>query len=430
MSSENAKPTITFVGAGYVGLPWAAYFANNGHKVFAVDIDTSKIDCINSGSCPFDEPGLGEIVARTVKSGNLVATTDYSVAIPTSDVVFICVGTPADESGHADLKYLFAAATEISKNLGDHFTAIVDRSTVPPGTAEKVDAFLKEHVTDPKKTYAVVSSPEFLRQGYAVEDTNDPSRVIIGTEDIRAIALMQDIYKDLTCQKPVMRWESAELVKYASNAYLALRIVFADQLANLAEGIGADVKEVIAGAALDPRIGSHFWYPGLGYGGYCFPKDVKAIASVCKDVRPGRNIFSDMDELNTTRISNFKFQISNSLGGLKGKKIAVWGLSAKPQSPDMRGSTPMLLVEALKAEGAVITAFDPYVTSDVKDPYDAVKDADALLILTEHKVFKDYDYDLVKKSMRGDVILDAKRILDPIKMKSLGYNYLGTGYGK
>lgn len=441
MSSSVVVPyTITFVGVGYVGLPWAALFASWGHKVFALDVDEEKINVIKQGRAHFSEPGLDELVSQAISSGNLIPTTDYSEAIPTSSIVFICVGTPSNDQGEADLGYVFSAIDKIARNLGDQFTVIVNRSTVPPGTMRKVSSYLEEVVGDSSR-FAVVSSPEFLRQGHAITDTLKPSRVIIGSDNEQAIVMMKQLHEPLDCPKLIMSPESAELVKYGANTYLAARIVFADQLSNLAESIGADITQVLQGIGLDPRIGEHFWYPGLGYGGYCFPKDVKALASVYED-RTGDNdnLFHYLDRLNDRRIRQITRLIKSELGHLAGKKIAVWGLSAKPQSPDMRGSTPVLLIQALAHEGAIIHAYDPFAREEAErtlkgiiafhdQPHTSVEEAFALLILTEHAEFKEFDYSQIRNSMSGNFLLDAKRVLSPHTMKSHGFNYFGTGWG-
>ncbi len=433
---------ITFVGAGYVGLPWAAAFAQQGFNVYALDVDAAKVEAINQGRSPIPEPGLDELVKEMVSSGRLRATTDYGQAIPCSNVVFICVGTPSDDQGHADLGYVFAAVEKIAENLGDHFTVIVDRSTVPPGTASQVNEYIGKVLNGQVRDYAVVSSPEFLRQGSAIEDTLNPSRIIIGTDDKRATDLMLRIHAHLDCPKLVMSPQSAELVKYAANAYLANRIVFANQVSNLAEAIGADVREVLQGVGMDPRIGDHYWYPGLGYGGYCFPKDVQALKSVYRTHLPEEpSLFEALDELNRARIKRFAQKLHERLNEVTGKKIAVWGLSAKPQSPDMRGSTPALVVRELTEKGAVVHAYDPFAIEEARpilkgfvqlhqDPYEAVEKSEALLILTEHQELAGLDYQRVRQLMRGSLLLDAIRLLDPTAMKSIGFDYWGTGYGQ
>jgi UDPglucose 6-dehydrogenase len=439
--APNGKPVITFVGAGYVGLPWAAIFANWGYQVYALDVDEKKIERINKGEAPFEEPGLTEMIAKVVKEKKLIATTDYAEAIPKSNIVFICVGTPSNAKGEADMGYVFSAAEKIAQNLGQPFTVIVDRSTVPPGTVHKVRDYITKARKDPQKEFAVVSSPEFLRQGHAIEDTLHPSRIIIGSDDPRAIALLTEIHGALDCPKVVMSAESAEIVKYAANAYLAMRIVFADQMSNLAEAVGADIKEVIAGTSLDPRIGDHFWYPGLGYGGYCFPKDVKALASSYQANLNEPNLFSILDELNEARIERICQLAERQLNGLTGHKIVIWGLSAKPQSPDMRGSTPANLIKALADRGAIIHAYDPYAWEEAsgmlkgmvqlhRDHMASLPDSDGLFILTEHQEFKNLDYRIVKDQMRGKLLFDAKRVLDRDQMRKIGFDYWGIGDGK
>ena len=273
------KPyTISFIGAGYVGLPWAVAFADLGHLTYVLDTDARKIDRIKKGDCPIVEAGLPEALKKVLATKKLIPTNNYKDSIPYSKVVFICVGTPESKDGAADLSYVYSAAQEIAKNLGPGFTVVVNRSTVPPGTAAEVAKIIGKTV--PRGRFAVVSSPEFLRQGHAMEDTKTPSRFLIGARDSKAIKIMKTIYKSWPSPALIMSETSAELVKYASNAYLAARIVFADQIANLAEAVKGDVLDVLTGVGLDSRIGDHFWYPGIGYGGYCFPKDVKALGAV------------------------------------------------------------------------------------------------------------------------------------------------------
>lgn len=434
------KPyTISFIGAGYVGLPWAVTFASLGHTTYLVDVDKNKIKQIKAGVCPIVEEGLPKLLKKVLKSGHLLPTTDYAKAIPYSTVVFICVGTPESKSGHANLSYVYSATEEIAANLGPQFTVIVNRSTVSPGTATAVAKIIEKTVS--RSRFAVVSSPEFLRQGHALEDTKDPSRFLIGSTNKKAIQIMKRLYKSWSSPILVMNESSSELVKYASNAYLAARIVFADQIANLAESVGGDVQDVLTGVGLDDRIGDHFWYPGLGYGGYCFPKDVKALGAVYQQNHHFEpNLFSYLNALNSARIKRVTNSLKHSLGELKGKKIAVWGLSAKPQSPDMRGSTPVDLIKELVKQGAKVSVFDPYVGADAKkyvpktvvvckDYLEAVKNVNILIIPTEHKIFKSYDLKKVNKLMRGNLFYDAKRMFDPQAVKKLGFAYLGTGLG-
>lgn len=427
---------ISMIGAGYVGLTSGAVFASLGNTVWVVRRDSEKIEKLKKGIIPIYEPGLSEIVKRNVKSGRLIPTTQYCECVPFSDVVFIAVGTPEGRDG-ADLSQVYAAAEEIARNLKKGFTVIVDKSTVPPGTAEEVTEIINKHKRAGAR-FEVASSPEFLRQGNAVEDTTKPDRVVIGVSSSKAANILVKLHKDLKCPVVITKVRSAEIIKLAANAYLSLRIGFIDQISDLCEKMGADVQDIIQGIGLDRRIGTHYWWPGMGYGGYCFPKDVKALAALYKASGQKNNLFSKLDELNEKRVERFALRISEKIGTLKGKQIGVLGLSSRPDTDDIRGSVPLNFIRILLRFGAKVKAYDPMAQENAKvimgsdveflnNPYDVAKNADALCVVTEWKEFKKLDLKNIKKLMKGKVLLDSKDIYTPEKIKKLGFTYLSTG---
>lgn len=427
---------ISMIGAGYVGLTSGAVFASLGNTVWVVRRDSEKIEKLKKGIIPIYEPGLPEIVKRNVKAGRLIPTTQYSQCVPFSDVVFIAVGTPEGRDG-ADLSQVYAAAQEIARNLEKGFTVIVDKSTVPPGTAEEVTEIINKHKRAGAR-FEVASSPEFLRQGNAVEDTTKPDRIVIGVNSSKAANILVKLHKDLKCPIVVTKVRSAEIIKLAANAYLALRIGFIDQISDLCEKMGADVQDIIQGIGLDRRIGTHYWWPGMGYGGYCFPKDVKALAALYKSIGEENNLFSKLDELNDKRVERFALRISEKIGTLKGKRIGVLGLSSRPDTDDIRGSVPLNFIRVLLRSGARVKAYDPMAQENAKlimgsnvefldNPYDVAKNVDALCVVTEWKEFKKLDLKKIKKLMKGKVLLDSKDIYTPEKVGELGFTYLSTG---
>ncbi len=434
---------VAMIGAGYVGLTSGAVFADLpagrqglGNTVWVVRRDKKKIENLKKGIVPIYEPGLSQIVKRNVQAGRLIPTTKYSDCVPLADVVFIAVGTPEGEKG-ADLSQVFEAAREIAKNLKVGYTVVVDKSTVPPGTADAVTEIINKYKVKGAE-FDVVSSPEFLREGSAVLDTQKPDRVVIGSSSKKATDFLVNLHRPLKCPMVITSVRSAEIIKYSANAYLALRIGFIDQIANFCEKMGADVMDVVNGIGLDRRIGTHYWFPGMGYGGYCFPKDVKALVSLFNKVGEKNNLFAKLDELNSNRYKRFVKKLEVALGPLKGKKIGVLGLSAKPETDDIRGSVPLDLIEALIRKGALVTAFDPMAQGNAKlvaspklkfgrDEYESAKGADALAVAAEWKQFKNLDFKKIRTLMKGNILLDAKNIYDPQKIKRLGFNYISTG---
>ncbi|MGB9706555.1 MAG: UDP-glucose dehydrogenase family protein, partial [Microgenomates group bacterium] len=383
---------ITVVGAGYVGLTLAAVLADFGHKVWVVRKDKEKNEALKKGKIHFFEPGLEALVKKNLKTGRLLPTTEYSQSIPFSDLVVIAVGTPSLLSGAVDLSQVFEAAKEIGKNFSPKYTVVVNKSTVPPGTTKKVVKIIKRYKTA-KANFDIAFCPEFLREGTALKDTKHPDRVVIGTESLKAAQILKKLHQKFKAPILLTKIESAELIKYAANSYLALRIVFANQIADLCEKSGADIKEVIKGIGMDKRIGLHYWYPGLGYGGSCFPKDVAALAAFAKQKKIRGSLFETMDKLNKKRIGQIVEKLEDAFGSFAGKKIGVFGLACKQGTDDVRESPAIKVIEILKKKKAKITAYDPLAMENAKrvlsgvdfskEPYGVAKEADCLLILTD-----------------------------------------------
>jgi UDPglucose 6-dehydrogenase len=427
---------ITVVGAGYVGLTLAAVLADFGNKVWVVRKDKEKNEALKRGKIHFFEPGLEELVKKNLKEGRLIPTTEYSQAIPLSQVVFIAVGTPSLSSGAVDLSQVFEAAKEIGKNLSLNYTVVVNKSTCPPGTTRKV-AKIIEKFKPKKASFDVVFCPEFLREGSGVEDTKHPDRVVIGAESSKAAKIVKELHKRFKAPILLTKIESAELIKYAANSYLALRIVFANQIADLCEKSGADIGEVIKGMGMDKRIGLHYWYPGMGYGGSCFPKDVAAIADFAQKKKITGSIFAVMDKLNKKRIPQIIKKLENNFGSFANKKVGVLGLACKQGTDDIRESPAIKTIEILKKKKAKINAYDPMAMKNAekvlsgvafaKNPHEVAENADCLLILTDWPEFGKLDYRKIKKLMKGDFIFDSRNILDKEKIEKLGFRYLGIG---
>ena len=428
---------IAVVGTGYVGLVAAACFAENGNSVVGVDIDETKIKALLAGRIPIYEPGLAEIVVQNVAEGRLRFTTDIKVAVRESDVLFIAVGTPQDDDGSADLRYVLAVAEEIADAMNGP-KIVVNKSTVPVGTSAKVRAAIEARTKHP---VSVVSNPEFLKEGAAVDDFLKPDRVIIGTDDPRAEMVMRELYDPFVrTGKPILVMDnlSAELTKYASNAMLALRISFMNEVANLCDATGADVEMVRRGIATDSRIGPAFLFPGLGYGGSCFPKDVKAIEHASREYGSPMEIVSAVERVNTRQKTIMLPRMEQILGGLEGKKIAVWGVAFKPRTDDIREAPALFLIEGLIAKGAAVSAYDPKAMDHArgslpksvrwaKNGYDALEGADALLLATEWNEFREPDFGRMKSLMRRALIFDGRNIFNPKTVKALGFEYVGVG---
>ena len=428
---------IGVVGTGYVGLVAAACFAENGNAVIGVDIDEAKIKALLAGQIPIYEPGLAEIVVHNVAEGRLRFTTDISVAVRECDVLFIAVGTPQDEDGSADLQYVLKVAEQIADAMNGP-KIVVNKSTVPVGTAAKVRAAIEARTKHP---VSVVSNPEFLKEGAAVDDFLKPDRVVIGTSDPAAEAIMKELYDPFVrTGKPILAMDnvSAELTKYASNAMLALRISFMNEVANLCDAAGADVEMVRKGMATDSRIGPAFLFPGLGYGGSCFPKDVKAIEHTAREHGSPMEIVAAVERVNARQKMIMLPRMEKALGGLEGRKIAVWGVAFKPRTDDIREAPALFLIEGLIAKGAIVSAYDPKAMDHAKgslpasvrwakNGYDALEGADALLLATEWNEFREPDFTRMKSLMRRHLIFDGRNIFNPKTVKALGFEYVGVG---
>ena len=432
---------IAMIGTGYVGLVSGACFADFGHQVTCVDTDAAKIAALKRGTIPIFEPDLDRLVADSVKAGRLDFTTDITGPVAEADAVFIAVGTPSRRGdGHADLSYVHAAARDIAKALKG-FTVVVTKSTVPVGTGDEVERIIRE--TNAKADFAVASNPEFLREGAAIRDFKHPDRIVVGTSDERARKILGDVYRPLYLnQAPVMFTErrTAELIKYAANAFLATKITFINEMADLAEKVGADVQEVARGIGLDNRIGSKFLNAGPGFGGSCFPKDTRALVKTALDHDVPLRIVEAVLAVNDNRKRAMARKVASALGGnLRGKNIAVLGLTFKPDTDDMREAPSIPLVTGLLDLGAKVRAYDP-VGMDAakhelpnieyaKDAYDCAKGADALVIVTEWVQFRALDLTRLKREMVQPVIVDLRNIYRREDMKALGFTYESVGRG-
>ena len=437
---------ITVVGAGYVGLVGAACLAEVGNHVLGLDVNAEKIRILKEGGIPIHEPGLLEIVRRNVENGRLSFTTNVEEAVGFGEVQFIAVGTPPDEDGSADLQYV----TEAARNIGRFMNSakvIVDKSTVPIGTGDIVKAAVAEELKKRNLDihYSVVSNPEFLKEGAAVEDFMRPDRIIIGTEDPKAIEVMKQVYSPFQRNHErlvVTNLRSAELIKYAANSMLATRISFMNELANLAEIVGADIEMVRQGIGSDSRIGYHFLYPGCGYGGSCFPKDVKALIKTAKDVAGfDLKLLKAVEEVNDLQKFVLPKKVKKQFGeDLKGKHFALWGLAFKPNTDDMREASSRILINELIKAGASITAYDPVAMDEGKRIFkdekhltfadtqdEALKNADALIIVTEWTEFRSPDFTLIKSSLKSPMIFDGRNLYDPKAVRALGFNYYPIG---
>lgn len=428
--------TIAVIGVGFVGLVTAGVFANFGNTVWAINRDKKKSDELKEGKLPFFEPGLDVLVTENVKAGRMHFTTTYAEAIPDADIVMIAVGTPSAPDGTADLTAVLGAAKSLAPYIKSGAIIIV-KSTVPPGTNKKVEEVIKQYT---KKAFYLASVPEFLREGTAVEDTLHPDRILIGSTDPAVIKKLKELHRPLDGEMVIMKPESAQLTKYTANAYLATRIVFINQIADLAERTGADVQEIIRGIGLDRRIGLHYWWPGLQYGGSCFPKDVKELAAYAYRVGEGDGLFEKIDQLNDIRLPKMLKKFGDAAGGWKGKRVAVLGLSFKPNTDDLREAPSLKVIPSLAAGGATIAAYDPEALETAKrilgddvavystDSYSAAKGADVLLILVEWDEFKSLDLEKLKRVMnKQSTFIDTRNLYDPDAVRNAGFKYVGIG---
>ncbi|GGY10668.1 UDP-glucose dehydrogenase family protein [Paludibacterium paludis] len=436
---------ITVIGSGYVGLVTGTCLAEMGNQVCCLDVDPAKIAILRQGGIPIYEPGLDEMVKRNVAAGRLSFTTDVAESVAFGDIQFIAVGTPPDEDGSADLQYVLAAARNIAEHMDD-YKVVVDKSTVPVGTADKVRdtiaATLARRGAD--IPFSVVSNPEFLKEGAAIEDFMKPDRVVVGAEDERAIDVMRRLYSPFQRNHDrilFMDVRSAELTKYAANAMLATRISFMNELANLAETLGADIELVRRGIGSDPRIGYHFLYPGAGYGGSCFPKDVKALVSIGKENGHPLRVLAAVEAANDAQKLRLVDKVVARFGeDLSGRRFTIWGLAFKPNTDDMREASSRVIIRELVRRGASVAAFDPVasheasrVLEDVagvdfaEDMMDALDGADALLIVTEWKQFRSPDFEQIRARLKAPVIIDGRNMYDPAWVRGLGFDYLAIG---
>jgi len=437
---------IAVIGTGYVGLVTGACFSEVSVNVICVDIDQKKIDNLNKGIIPIYEPGLEEIVLRNSTKNKLKFSTSLQESIKDVDVVFIAVGTPPDEDGSADLKYVLSVASDIGKYIQKQIV-VVNKSTVPVGTAEKVKQAIQKELTLRGQTieFYVASNPEFLKEGSAIDDFMKPDRIVIGTDNVDAENIMRKLYKPFLLNgHPIIFMDipSAEMTKYAANAMLATKISFMNDVANLCEIMGADVNMVRRGIGSDARIGSKFIYPGVGYGGSCFPKDVKALIKTAKDNHYNMRILNAVEEVNdfqkTVLFNKVNTHFNNQL---KGKTFAIWGLAFKPKTDDMREAPSLVIIDNLLKAGANVVAYDPVAAHEAKrilgdtisysdEMYDTLTKADALLIITEWPEFRSPDFDEISKRLNNKVIFDGRNIFDFNEMKNMGYNYYCIGVTK
>jgi UDPglucose 6-dehydrogenase len=429
---------IAVVGTGYVGLVTGTCFAEMGNHVICVDIDKAKVEKMRNGEIPIYEPHLDKLFEKNIKQNRLSFTTELDDAIKKSSIIFLALPTPPGEDGSADLSYVLGVANKLGSIIND-YKIIINKSTVPVGTAEKVrDAVAK----NAKVEFDVISNPEFLREGFAVDDFMKPDRVVIGTRSDKAKKVMSDLYAPFVRQgNPIyfMDERSAEMTKYAANAFLATKITFMNEIANLCEKVGANVDAIRIGIGSDDRIGKRFLFAGIGYGGSCFPKDVQALEKTAKDYKYDFKILEAVMDVNDRQKNVLAEKVKSYYNGnVKGKKFALWGLAFKPDTDDIREAPALFIIDELTKAGATIRAYDPEAMKNVQkqigdkiefatDEYDALKDADALLIATEWSVFRTPEFDKISSSLKGKVIFDGRNLYDPAHMKELGYYYNSIG---
>jgi UDPglucose 6-dehydrogenase len=439
---------IAVIGTGYVGLVTGTCLAESGNQVICMDIDEGKIGMLNAGKTPIYEPGLEELIDHNTSHGRLSFTTDMKAAVRHGDIIFIAVGTPPGEDGSADLKYVLGVARDIGKYMNG-YKVVVNKSTVPVGTGDKVRAAVASRT---KQKFDVVSNPEFLKEGAAIEDFMKPDRVVIGTETPKAIELMNELYAPFVrTGKPILIMDirSAEMTKYASNAMLATKISFINEMANICNSLGADIDSVRKGMGYDKRIGFEFLFPGVGYGGSCFPKDVKALVQTAREHHVDARVLQAVEEVNESQkkvifqkiVNHFKTKSGARSRGTKqlaGRTVAVWGLSFKPRTDDMREAPSVVIINSLLRAGARVTAHDPVAMNEAykifkdrivlaKDNYEALKGADALAVVTEWNEYRTPDFQRMKKLMRSPVIFDGRNIFNREELRKMGFTYFGMG---
>ena len=435
---------VGIIGSGYVGLVAAACFAEMGNDVFCIDVDQSKIDKLKRGIIPIYEPGLSDLVKDNFARGSLNFSIDINDALSDSKVVFIAVGTPMGDDGSADLKYVLQVAKSIGENMQSDIV-IVDKSTVPVGTADKVKELVQSalDIRDSALTFKVVSNPEFLKEGAAIKDFMHPDRVVVGADDEGAMRLMRNLYDPFTLSNDRfigMDIRSAEMTKYAANAMLATKISFINEIANICESVGADVNHVRTGIGSDNRIGYQFIYPGCGYGGSCFPKDVQALVNIANDNGYNPELISSVERVNNAQKKVLFSKLVSQFGDdLQEKKIAVWGLSFKPETDDMREAPSINLIQSIVEAGGEVSAYDPKAMDEAKfylkdtqlnysnDKYSVLENADALILVTEWKEFRSPDFDLIKSKMKGNLFIDGRNQFKKEFIESHGFKYIQIG---
>lgn len=434
---------LAVIGSGYVGLVTGTCFAEMGNKVICVDNDQDKLLKLEKGIIPIYEPGLDILFNRNIEKKRLSFSDNLKKSVLDSEIIFLCLPTPQGEDGSADLKHVFGVAKEIGKILSEssnnEFKIIVNKSTVPVGTSRKVTNVLSESGI---KNFEVVSNPEFLREGFAVEDFMKPDRIVVGAKTPSVFEKMRELYEPFVRQgNPIFEMdpESAEVTKYASNSYLAMRITFMNELANFCEVVGANVDNVRKAMGSDTRIGKRFLFPGIGYGGSCFPKDVKALIKTSEEFNSSMKILKSVDEVNTAQKLVIVKKVIDHFGKkISGKKFAVWGLSFKPNTDDMREAPSIIIINELIKHGAKLSAYDPAAMENARfylkeileyanDQYEALRDADALLILTEWNEFRNPDFDRIAKLLKSKIIFDGRNVFEPEKLKELGFSYISIG---
>lgn len=430
---------ITMIGSGYVGLVSGVCFADFGHDVICVDKDQSKIDALHRGEIPIFEPGLHALVASNVAAGRLNFSLELKENVAASDVVFIAVGTPSRRGdGHADLSYVYAAAREIAQYV-EGFTVVVTKSTVPVGTGDEIERIIRE--ANPNADVAVVSNPEFLREGAAIDDFKRPDRIVIGLDNERAKEVMTEVYRPLYLNQAPLVFttrRTSELIKYAGNAFLAMKITFINEMADLAEKVGADIQDVARGIGLDGRIGAKFLHAGPGYGGSCFPKDTLALVKTAQDYESPVRLIETTVAINDNRKRAMGRRVIAAAGGdVRGKKIGILGLTFKPNTDDMRDSPAISIVQTLCDAGAIVTGYDPEGMENAKKviegmhyakgPYDVAEGADALVIVTEWNQFRALDFNRLKAAMAKPILVDLRNIYRPAEVEKFGFEYTGIG---
>ena len=429
---------LSIIGTGYVGLVQGACFADNGNKVICMDIDKKKIDSLKKGLIPIYEPGLEELVRKNIQNERLEFTTSLEVAVRQSDIIFLCLPTPPSEDGSADLSYVLGVSEQIA-GLADSAKILISKSTVPVGTIEKIREIVKKKA---RHAIELASNPEFLKEGSALQDCLKPDRVVIGTRSSKVSELLQELYDPFVrTGNPilVMDERSAEMTKYAANAFLATKISFMNELANFCEEVGADIDSIRRGIGSDSRIGKQFLFPGVGYGGSCFPKDVKALTQTAEEYGSELSILRAVEKVNDNQKRVLVKKVNKHFkDNLRGKTIAIWGLSFKPQTDDIREAPSLVIIQELVAAGATVRAHDPIANALVEplfrgkvkffdNSYEALKDADALLIVTEWNEFRGPDYAKMKNVMKKPIVFDGRNLFDPQEMKEKGFTYYSIG---